>query len=104
MGDAATSEVVLLVDMNGWHAVSGFLIVVPVLIVLFKAEILPWVLAASAVALFSTAIWTVFSDRPAAGRFYFTQPTADIALHIVTGTIFALGAIVGFRSLKPAIS
>jgi hypothetical protein len=90
--------------MNGWHAVSGFLIVVPVLIVLFKEELLPWVLAASAVALYGTAVWTVFSDRPAAGLFYFTQPTADIALHIFTGSIFALGAIVGFRSLKPALS
>jgi len=90
--------------MNGWHAVSGFLIVVPVLIVLGKDALLPWVLAASAVALYSTALWTVFSDRPAAGLFYFTQPTADIALHIVTGTIFLLGAIVGFRSLQPALS
>lgn len=90
--------------MNGWHAVSGFLIVVPVLIVLFKETLLPWVLAASAVALYSTAVWTVFTDRPAAGLFFFTQPTADIVLHIVTGSIFALGAIVGFRSLKPALS
>lgn len=90
--------------MNGWHAVSGFLIVVPVLLLLFNEELLPWVMAASAVALYGTAVWTLFSERPAAGLFYFTQPTADIALHIVTGTIFLLGAIVGFRSLKPALS
>ena len=28
-GDAATSEVVLGVDMNGWHALSGFLVALP---------------------------------------------------------------------------
>ncbi|MGH2959845.1 MAG: hypothetical protein ACRDKE_09585, partial [Solirubrobacterales bacterium] len=59
VGNAATSEVVLLVDMNGWHAVSGFLIVVPVLLLLFNEELLPWVLAASAAALYGTAVWTV---------------------------------------------
>lgn len=90
--------------MNGWHAVSGFLIVVPVLIVLFKEALLPWVLAASAAALYGTAVWTLFSDRPAAGLFYFTQPTADIILHIVTGSIFAVGAVIGLRGLKPQLS
>ena len=33
IGDDATSEVVLGVDMNGWHAVSGFLIAIPGLLV-----------------------------------------------------------------------
>ena len=28
-GDAATAERVLGVDMNGWHAVSGFLVAIP---------------------------------------------------------------------------
>src|SRR3712207_6045949 len=31
-GDAATSERVLGVDMNGWHALSGFLIAIPALV------------------------------------------------------------------------
>ena len=88
--------------MNGWHAVSGFLIVVPVLIVLFNEELLPWVMAASAAGLYGTAVWTLFSDRPAAGLFYFTQPTADIVLHIFTGSIFAAGAVLGIRGLRAA--
>jgi len=32
IGDSATAERVLGVDMNGWHAVSGFLIAIPALL------------------------------------------------------------------------
>lgn len=90
--------------MNGWHAVSGFLIVVPVLIVLFNEELFPWVMAASAVALYGTAVWAAFSSRPAAGLFYFPNPTGDAVLHIITGTIFLIGAVLAFRGAEPKLS
>jgi hypothetical protein len=89
--------VVLGVDMNGWHAISGFLVIVPVLIVLFNDELFPWVMAASTSALYGTAVWTLISDRPAAGLFYFPHPTGDVLLHILTGTIFLIGTVLAFR-------
>lgn len=90
--------------MNGWHAVSGFLIVIPVLVVFFNEELLTWVMAAATFTLYGTAVWALLSERPAAGLFYFPHPTGDVLLHIVTGTIFLIGTIVGFRALKPQLS
>lgn len=97
IGSEATAELFLGVDMNGWHAVSGFLIVVPVLLVLRNEQLLPWVMAASASALYATAFWALVSDRPAAGLFYFPNPTGDVVLHILTGSIFLAGALVALR-------
>jgi hypothetical protein len=104
VGSAATSKVVLGVDMNGWHAVSGFLIIVPVLVVLFNEELFPWVMAAATFALYGTAVWAALSDRPAAGLFYFPHPTGDTVLHIATGTIFLIGTVLAFREPEPAVS
>jgi hypothetical protein len=104
IGDEATSKLVLGVDMNGWHAVSGFLIVVPVLIGFRNGPLLPWLMAASASALYGTAIWAALSERPVAGLLYFPNPTGDVLLHIMTATIFLIGAVLGFRSLKPQLS
>jgi hypothetical protein len=97
IGSAATSELVLGVDMNGWHAVSGFLIVVPVLVVLRNEQLLPWVMAAATAGLWATALWTLLSESPAGGLFYFPNPTGDVVLHILTGMIFLAGAVAGFR-------
>jgi hypothetical protein len=104
IGDDATSEIVLGVDMNGWHAVSGFLIVVPVLACLFNEDLLPWLLAASAAALLGTAVWAAFSAQPALGLFYFTNQAADVLLHIFTGSIFVIGAALGFRGMNRQLS
>ncbi len=98
IGSDATSELFLGVDMNGWHAVSGFLIVVPVLAVFRNAELLNWLLAAAAASLYGTALWSLLSERPAGGLFYFPNPTGDVILHVLTGSIFLAGAIAGFRT------
>lgn len=98
IGTDATSELFLGVDMNGWHAVSGFLIVVPVLAVFRNAELLNWLLAAAAASLYGTALWSLLSERPAGGLFYFPNPTGDVILHVLTGSIFLAGAIAGFRT------
>lgn len=90
--------------MNGWHAVSGFMLIVPVLIVLFNEELFPWVMAAVAFALYGTAVWSALSERPAAGLFYFPHPTGDAVLHVLTGTIFLIGAVLAFRRPEPQLS
>lgn len=95
IGDEATSKLVLGVDMNGWHAVSGFLVVVPVLAVLRNEELLPWVMLAAAAGLFATAGWALFSEYPAGGLFYFPNRVGDVLLHLGTTAIFAYGAWVG---------
>lgn len=95
IGEEATSELVLWVDMNGWHAVSGFLVVVPVLAVLRNEELLPWVMLAAAVGLLATAGWALFTEYPAGGLFYFPNRVGDVLLHLGTTAIFAYGAWAG---------
>jgi hypothetical protein len=48
IGDDATSKLVLGVDMNGWHAVSGFLITVPAFLVARRPYLATVFCAASA--------------------------------------------------------
>lgn len=98
IGADATSELFLGVDMNGWHALSGFLVVVPVLLVLNNAQLLGWVQAAAGLSLYATAVWAIFSERPAGGLFYFPNPTGDVLLHLVVGSIFIAGAALAFRA------
>lgn len=99
IGQEATSELFLGVDMNGWHALSGFLVVVPVLLVFRNRELLPWLLAAAAGGLIGTAIWALFSEYPAGGLFYFPNVAGDVILHLIVSSIFAVGAVLGFRDL-----
>lgn len=100
IGDEATSELVLAVDMNGWHAVSGFLIVVPVLLVLNNEALFPWVAIAATVGLFATAVWAALSRYVAGGLFYFPNPEGDVFFHILTGSIFAAAAALAFSSRR----
>lgn len=97
IGGAATSELVLGVDMNGWHAVSGFLVAIPVLAVLKNGQLLPWVMVAASAGLMATAGWALLSEYPVGGLFYFPNRAGDVVLHIATASIFAFGAWVGLR-------
>jgi hypothetical protein len=95
-GDAATSEVVLGVDMNGWHAVSGFLVALPG----FLAALRPtWAAAfcvAAATGLIATAIWALADTHAVGGLFYFPNGDADALLHFGTSAIFVAGAASWF--------
>lgn len=90
-GSAASSKIVLGVDMNGWHAVSGFLIAIPAL----YAATRPYRAAAfvpfAAAALIATAVWALVDTRPAAGLFFFPNGDADALLHLATSSIFLAG-------------
>lgn len=102
IGSSTTSKLVLGVDMNGWHALSGFLVIVPVLIALGNEQLLGWVQGAAGLALYLTAIWTFLSEYPAAGLFYFPHPVGDIVLHLVVGTIFMVGAALAWQDAASA--
>lgn len=102
IGDDATAELVLGVDMNGWHAVSGFLIVIPVLLVLNNETLFPWVLLAATAGLFATAVWAALSRYVAGGLFYFPNPLGDVVFHIITGSVFAAAAAFAFSERSEA--
>ena len=92
IGNSATSERVLGVDMNGWHAVSGFLVAIPGFFAALRRSWSALFNLGAAAALLSTAVWAVLSTQVAAGLFYFPHGDADALLHLGTSTIFLAGA------------
>jgi len=91
-GDAATSERVLGVDMNGWHAVSGFLVAIPGFLAALRRSWSAIFCAAAAASLFATAVWALADAHAVGGLFYFPHAWADAVLHLATGSIFLAGA------------
>lgn len=92
-GDDLTSETWLFVDMNGWHAVSGFLIVVPVLLAINRQPLLSWVMFAAVAGLMATAVWAALSTDVAWGLFVFPNQATDAIFHVLVSAIFASGAL-----------
>ena len=92
IGSEATSVRVLGVDMNGWHAVSGFLVAIPGFFAALRRSWSALFDLAAAGALLSTAVWAALSTQVASGLFYFPHGDADALLHIGTSTIFLAGA------------
>jgi hypothetical protein len=93
IGADATSVPVLGVDFNGWHAVSGFLLFGPGLFAFNRDEIAVPYTWAAILALLATALWTVFSERPA-WVFYFPNTGGDIQLHVGSALILALLLVI----------
>jgi hypothetical protein len=92
IGDSATSVRVLGVDMNGWHALSGFLVAIPGFYAALRRSWAALFDLAAAGGLLSTALWAALSTHVAGGLFYFPHGDADVLLHIGTSTIFLAGA------------
>ena len=78
--------------MNGWHAVSGFLVAIPGFFAALRRSWSGLFDLAAAGALLSTAVWAALSTQVAGGLFYFPHGGADALLHIGTSTIFLVGA------------
>jgi hypothetical protein len=93
VGDSATSEKVLGVDMNGWHAVSGFLVAIPGFVAARRADWAGLFNLAAAGALIATAIWVLLSDQVAGGLLYLPDEGADAVFHLATSAIFVAGAV-----------
>lgn len=92
-GEGAPTQVVLGVDFNGVHAISGYLLFGPAFFFALRPR---WALRYAifvAVALSVTGIWAAFSTSPA-GIFAFPDNTADAILHISTGAVFAAIAAI----------
>ena len=97
VGDAATAELVLGVDMNGWHAVSGFLVAIPALLVASRPRLAAIYITLAAGSLIATGIWALFDTQVAGGLFAFPNNEADAVLHFATSTIW----LAGRRALLP---
>ena len=102
IGDAATAETVLGVDMNGWHAVSGFVVAIPALLVATRPYLTAVYLLLAAGGLIATAIWALASTHVAGGLFYFPNNETDALLHLATSTIWVGGSLHYFLVERPA--
>lgn len=98
IGDGATSELVLGVDMNGWHAVSGFLVAIPGFFAATRARLAAIFNVVAAAGLIATGVWALLSERVAGGLFYFPNGGGDAILHFATSAIFVAGAIHYFAA------
>jgi ABC-type uncharacterized transport system permease subunit len=87
--------------MNGWHALSGFLVAIPGLFAARWAEISGVFNIGAAGALIATAIWALASAHVAGGLFYLPNGGADAALHLSVSAIFLVGAIHYFMVERP---
>jgi hypothetical protein len=92
VGDSASAEQVLGADMNGWHALSGFLVVIPALLLVTRPQLEAVYLVLAAGSLIATGVWALFDTQPAAGLFSFPNNEVDALLHFATSTIWLAGA------------
>jgi hypothetical protein len=92
VGDSATAVRVLGTDMNGWHAVSGFLIAIPAILLIRRPDLEAVFLAIAAGSLIATGVWALLDTQPAGGLFSFPHNGTDALLHFGTSTIFLAGA------------
>ena len=90
-GSEATAKQVLGADMNGWHALSGFAVAIPALVLAPRPDLAARYLPLAAAALTTTAIWALASTS-IAGLFYFPHNGTDALLHLGTSAIFIAGA------------
>lgn len=93
LGEDAPTQVVLGVDFNGVHALSGYLLFGPAFFFALRPRWAVIYAVAAAGALISTGVWAAFSTSPA-GIFAFPDNTTDAVLHIATGVVFAAIAAI----------
>jgi uncharacterized protein DUF4383 len=98
-GADASAKQVLGADMNGWHALSGFAVAIPALVLVPHPHLAARYLPLAAASLTATAIWALASTS-IAGLFYFPHNGTDALLHLGTSAIFVAGAAHYLRSRK----
>jgi hypothetical protein len=99
-GDSATAERVLGVDMNGWHALSGFLVAIPALVVAARPHLAAVYVTFAAGSLIATGLWALLSTEVAGGLFYFPNNEMDALLHFGTSTIWLAGAAHWYLAVR----
>jgi hypothetical protein len=89
VGDDAPTALVLGVDFNGWHALSGLLLFGPALLFATRRDWAMLYAVAAGLLLVLTGIWAFLSERVA---YFFTFPNnvGDAILHSATGLLLLL--------------
>jgi hypothetical protein len=101
-GDGAPTETVLWIDFNGVHALSGVLLFGPGLVAATRRG---WALlyaAAASGALIVTGLWALASTEPA-WVFSFPNNERDAVLHLATGVLFGVLAVIQLRRDRDAL-
>lgn len=92
-GNGAPTQQVLGVDFNGVHALSGFLLFLPAYYFALKPRWAILYAIYAAAALIVSGLWAFWSTSPA-GIFAFPNNNADAVLHITTGALFLIVAVI----------
>lgn len=92
VGDSATAERVMGVDMNGWHALSGILLGLPAVLLAPRPRLAASFALAAGGGLVASALWALATPR-VAGLFYLPNQTADALLHLATAAVLLAGAV-----------
>lgn len=98
-GDSVTTERVLGVDFNGWHALSGILLAAPGLFAAAHSERVAYVFALMAAALLGLSGFVALLEDSPAGVLTFPHGEADFVLHEGFAALYAGAALVGRRAL-----
>ncbi len=93
IGDNAPTARVLGVGFNGVHALSGFLLFLPAYYFALRPKWALYYAIYVAGALFATGVWAAFDTQPA-WVFTFPNNGADAVLHLATGALFGLVALI----------
>lgn len=94
-GEAATSKVVLGVDFNGWHALSGMLLAVPGVVSGVRSRWSALFALYAAFALTASGVLAL-TDRHPAGLVLTEHGQSDFVMHIALASLYLAAAAVHF--------
>jgi hypothetical protein len=106
VGANAQTVKFMWVDYNGWHAVAGFALFGPGLLVWRNANLARIYAVAVVIALLVTAAWGLLDENPL-GILSLPDQRADAIFHIGVAAVFALLVLadaVGTATKRPAVS
>ena len=93
LGADAPTERVLGVDVNGYHALAGFLLFAPAFFFALRPNWAVFYAIYAATALIVTGVWALF-ETEVAWIFTFPNNTSDAIFHLATGALFASVAAI----------
>jgi hypothetical protein len=88
--------------MNGWHAVSGFLVPLPGFVAAMRSAWSAAFCLGAAGSLIATAVWALADTYPLGGLLYFPNGGADALLRLGTSAIFVAGVANYFIAAMPS--
>jgi len=100
-GDDASSVLVLGVDFNGWHALSGFLLFGPGVLAARRGGTALLFLPAAVLGIALTGVWALLDSRPA-GIFPFDHAHADAILHFGSASAYLVVLGLAIRRARSA--